>query len=119
MLTNGSPAFHPSSFLKNCITVWNRFDDVILYKFCFMIGAFPTALKRTTTYIETRVRIQAACSRLSGDSPLFFPGSFFLYVSRASRASCMLNRETTDHVHAAEGDAGDTGALVPLAAQGH
>ena len=47
--TNGSPAFHPSSFLRNWMTVWKRFVEVILYRFCFIIGALPTALKRTTT----------------------------------------------------------------------
>ena len=48
-LTRGSPLCHPSSFLKNWITAWNRLVAVILYMFCFMIGAFPTPLKRTTT----------------------------------------------------------------------
>ena len=47
--TRASPLCHPSSFLKNWITAWNRLVAVILYIFCLMIGAFPTPLKRTTT----------------------------------------------------------------------
>jgi len=50
----GSVGFNPNSFLRNAITAWKRFDEVILKKFCFMIGAEPVALNRTTTFEGSR-----------------------------------------------------------------
>jgi hypothetical protein len=57
-----------------------------------MIGALPTALKRTTTIVP---RIHHKRSRLSmvghtiRNAP--FDGSFFLYVSSACRASVIFS----------------------------
>jgi hypothetical protein len=90
-LTKGSPALHPSSLRKNWITAWKRFETVTLKKFCFIIGAFPTALKRTTT--AERVGGGGGGFRMNGLHTrrrhyyLPFAGSFFLYDSRAARPS--------------------------------
>ena len=72
------------------MTAWNLLEAVILYRFCFMIGAFPTALNRTTT-------IGPCVSQFGGRTYVYcvpFAPSFFLYVSRASSASWILAPES-------------------------
>jgi hypothetical protein len=57
-----------------------------------MIGAFPTALKRTTT-VHCGIEITIIIHNTSDDTDVWLPfeGSFFLYVSNACRASVTLS----------------------------
>lgn len=73
--TSGSPAGQPNSFLRNWMTAWNLFWAEILYMFCFIIGAFPTPLNRTTTTHNWAPR---AWERLRGYSYTLLLPSFFL-----------------------------------------